>query len=91
MDHSWELARLKETGTYVLGEKVTRKMISKGKIVSVVVAREPHLTNRMEGVDVQKYTVPLNSSQLGNIFGKPFPVSVVGILDAGGSQFKGNE
>jgi|GEM_PF-875819 ribosomal protein L30E len=91
MDHSWELARLKETGKFVLGEKVTRKMISRGKIVSVVLAQEPHLVARMDDVNVKKYEVPMNSSQLGNVFGKPFPVSVVGILDAGGSQFKGNE
>ncbi|MGC8645065.1 MAG: ribosomal L7Ae/L30e/S12e/Gadd45 family protein [Thermoplasmata archaeon] len=91
MDHNWELARLKETGKFVLGEKVTRKMISKGKVVSVVIAQEPHLVSRMEGIQVQKYTVPLNSTQLGNLFGKPFPVSVIGVMDAGGSQFKGNE
>ncbi|MEL9914960.1 MAG: ribosomal L7Ae/L30e/S12e/Gadd45 family protein [Thermoplasmatales archaeon] len=91
MDHSWELSRLKETGKYVLGERTTKKMITRGKIISVVVAQEPHLAEKLKSISVKKYDVPLNSVQLGNIFGKPFPVSMIGVIDAGGSQFKGNE
>lgn len=91
MDYNWELGRLKETGKFVIGEKVTAKMLKKGTVQAVVYAEEPHLRERYEAVSTLKFSVPFNSIQLGTIFGKPFPVSVVGVLEPGNSQFKGTE
>jgi ribosomal protein L30E len=91
MDHNWELGRLKETGKFVLGERATAKLAKKGEIKAVIYADEPHLRARYQEIKTPKYSVPLNSIQLGNIFGKPFPVSVIGVIDSGGSQFKENE
>lgn len=91
MDYNWELGRLKDTGKFVLGEKVTEKMGKKGEIKAVVIADEPHLKTRYENSKTPRFVVPLNSIQLGNIFGKPFAVSVVGVLDSGASQFKETE
>jgi Ribosomal protein L30E len=91
MDFNWELGRLKETGKFVLGEKVTEKLGKKGSIKAVVFANEPHLKEKYDALKSPKFVVPLNSIQLGNIFGKPFPVSVVGVIDSGISQFRENE
>ncbi|MEM0136336.1 MAG: hypothetical protein QXU18_14115 [Thermoplasmatales archaeon] len=91
MDHNWELGRLKETGKFVLGEKATKKIAKKGGIVAVVFANEPHLKTEYDQVKTPKFVVPLNSIQLGNLFGKPFPVSVIGVMDSGVSQFRENE
>jgi ribosomal protein L30E len=91
MDYNWELGRLKETGKFVLGEKVTEKLGKKGGIKAMVIADEPHLKAKYENTKTPKFVVPLNSIQLGNIFGKPFAVSVVGIVDSGVSQFRETE
>ncbi len=91
MDYNWELGRLKETGKFVLGEKSAEKMTKKGQVKALVIADEPHLKAKYGEIDRPKYVVPLNSMQLGNVFGKVFPVSVVGVIDSGDSQFKGNE
>jgi len=91
LDYSWELGRLKETGKYVLGEKMTMKMLKKGQLKAVVYCEEPHLKEKFEKLQGIKYSVPLNSLQLGTIFGKPFSVSVVGVVDSGDSAFKGND
>ncbi|MCL5408054.1 MAG: hypothetical protein M1518_01660 [Candidatus Thermoplasmatota archaeon] len=91
MDYNWELGRLKETGKFVLGEKATEKLRKKGGLKAVVFSNEPHLKSKFENVDMAKFVVPMNSVQLGNIFGKPFSVSVVGVVDAGSSKFQENE
>lgn len=91
MDHNWELGRLRDTGKFVLGEKVMEKMAKRGEIKAVVYADEPHLREKYESLKMTKFSVPLNSIQLGNIFGKPFPVSVVGVIDSGSSQFRETE
>ncbi|MCL4448003.1 MAG: ribosomal L7Ae/L30e/S12e/Gadd45 family protein [Thermoplasmatales archaeon] len=91
MDYNWELRRLKETGKFVLGEKTTEKLVKKGGIKAIVYADEPHLKAKYEQIKTLKFAVPLNSIQLGNVFGKPFPVSVVGVIDSGVSQFRENE
>ena len=91
MDYNWELGRLKETGKFVLGERATEKLGKKGGIKAVVIADEPHLKAKYEELKVPKFVVPLNSIQLGNTFGKPFAVSVGGVIDSGVSQFRENE
>ncbi len=91
MDYNWELARLKETGKFVLGEKETLKIQKKGGVKAVVYADEPHLKQKYDEQRAAKFIVPLNSIQLGNAFGKPFAVSVVGVIDSGVSQFRENE
>ncbi len=91
MDYSWELGRLKETGKYVLGEKMTLKMLKKGQLKAVVYCEEPHLKMKYENLGSTKYGVPMNSLQLGTVFGKPFSVSIIGIIDAGDSAFKGTD
>ncbi|MGC8562494.1 MAG: ribosomal L7Ae/L30e/S12e/Gadd45 family protein [Thermoplasmata archaeon] len=91
MDYNWELGRLKETGKFVLGEKATKKLVKKGGIKAVVFANEPHLKSEYDQTKNPKFMVPLNSLQLGNLFGKPFPVSMIGVIDSGVSQFRENE
>jgi ribosomal protein L30E len=91
LDYNWEFGRLKETGKYVLGEKVTFSMLKKNEVKAIIFADEPHLNKKFENFDGIKFSVPLNSMQLGAIFGKPFAVSVIGVVDPGSSKFKGNE
>jgi ribosomal protein L30E len=91
MDYNWELGRLKETGKFVLGARATEKLGKKGSIKALVMADEPHLKGKYEDIKAPKFVVPLNSIQLGNTFGKPFAVSVVGVIDSGVSQFRENE
>lgn len=90
MDYAWELGRLKETGKYVLGRKETLKLLKKGQIKAIVHSSEPHFKAEYEKLNVIKYPAELNSMQMGAIFGKPFPVSIVGILDPGVSSLKGD-
>ncbi len=66
-------------------------MLKQGKVKAVIYSKEPHLIEKYEAATATKFSVPFNSLQLGTIFGKPFPVSVVGILDPGNSQFKGTD
>lgn len=91
LDYNWEFGRLRETGKYVLGERATFRMLKKGEVRTVIFANEPHLTEKYESLNISKFSVPLNSMQLGSVFGKPFVVSVIGVIDPGNSQFKGNE
>jgi ribosomal protein L30E len=91
LDYSWELRRLKETGNYVLGERTTAKMLKKGDVKAVVYCEEPHLKQKYENYNGTKFAIPMNSLQLGTIFGKPFSVSVIGVIDSGDSAFKGND
>lgn len=91
LDYNWEFGRLRETGKYVLGERATFRMLKDGGIKTVIFAKEPHLKEKYEKFEGSKFSVPLNSIQLGTVFGKPFAVSVIGVIDAGSSQFKENE
>ncbi len=90
MDYNWELGRLKETGKYVLGRKETLKLLKKGQIKAVVYSSEPHFKSEYGKLNVKKYESELNSMQMGAVFGKPFSVSIVGIIEPGSSALKGD-
>ncbi|MEM0014424.1 MAG: 50S ribosomal protein L30e [Zestosphaera sp.] len=81
-----------KTGKVVLGSRRAVKVIKSGKALGVIVASNipKHLAedityySRMSNIKLIKY--PGSSYDLGAILGKPFPVSVVAILDAGESR-----
>lgn len=81
-----------KTGKVVLGSRRAVKAIKSGKAVGVIVANNipKYLVedilyySRMGNIKVIKYAG--SSYDLGAILGKPFPVSVIAILDVGESR-----
>lgn len=81
-----------KTGKVVLGSRRAVKVVKSGKAVGVIVASnipkyladDISYYSRMGNIKVIKY--PGSSYDLGAILGKPFPVSVIAILDIGESR-----
>ncbi|MEM2021218.1 MAG: 50S ribosomal protein L30e [Zestosphaera sp.] len=83
---------LYKTGKVILGSRRAVKTVKSGKALGVIVASNipKHLTEdiayyaRMSNIKVIKYSG--SSYDLGAILGKPFPVSVIAVLDPGESR-----
>lgn len=83
---------LYKTGKVVLGSRRAVKLVKSGKAVGIVLASNvpKHLVDdftyyaRLGNVKVVRY--PGSSYELGALLGKPFPVSVIAIIDPGESN-----
>lgn len=83
---------LYKTGKVVLGSRRAVKLVKSGKAVGIVLASNvpKHLVDdftyyaRLGSVKIVRY--PGSSYELGALLGKPFPVSVIAIIDPGESN-----
>lgn len=83
---------LYKTGKVVLGSRRAVKLVKSGRAVGVVLASNipKHVVEdftyyaRLGNVRVIRY--PGSSYELGALLGKPFPVSVIAIIDPGESN-----
>ncbi|OFV67624.1 MAG: 50S ribosomal protein L30 [Candidatus Syntrophoarchaeum caldarius] len=83
MDRALKIAM--RTGKVVLGTKQTLKSIRNGRAKVVVVSANcpDSVRDKIEGVPIQEYK-GLNT-ELGPACGKPFPVSVLAVIEPGDS------
>ena len=87
-----ELRNLIRTGNYVLGSKQTLKLLKLGKVKLVIMARNtpPEIRDRVRyyarlgNVPIIEYDG--TSDDLGHALGKPFVVSLIGVIDEGTSR-----
>ncbi|MCE4626643.1 MAG: 50S ribosomal protein L30e [Desulfurococcales archaeon] len=87
-----ELRNLIRTGNYVLGTKQTLKLLKLGKVKLVIMAKNtpPEIKKRVNyyaklgNVPVIEYDG--TSDDLGHALGKPFVVSLIGVVDEGTSR-----
>jgi large subunit ribosomal protein L30e len=88
LDIKRALRNVQENGKVTVGIKETIKQLKKKKVKLVIVSRNcPE--NDLEEIKV--YKVPVykfrgNNSELGAASGKPFSISTMGVIDAGGSD-----
>ncbi|MEM0026293.1 MAG: 50S ribosomal protein L30e [Zestosphaera sp.] len=83
---------LYKTGKVVLGSRRAVKLVKSGKAVGIVLASNipKHVVEdftyyaRLGNVKIIRY--PGSSYELGALLGKPFPVSVIAIIDPGESN-----
>ncbi|MEM1665065.1 MAG: 50S ribosomal protein L30e [Zestosphaera sp.] len=83
---------LYKTGKVVLGSRRAVKLVKSGKAVGIVLASNipKHVVEdftyyaRLGNVKITRY--PGSSYELGALLGKPFPVSVIAIIDPGESN-----
>jgi large subunit ribosomal protein L30e len=85
------IRRAVDTGKVVLGERETLRYARKGKAKLVVIASNCRASALDELRSVLKdeariYRFQGAGADLGSVCGKPFPVSMIGILDAGESE-----
>ena len=80
------------TGKIVLGSKQTLKLVRHGKTKMVVVAANapPETKKELKYYaslsNVPVYEYPGTSVELGALCGKPFPVSMLAVIDPGDSN-----
>ncbi len=91
MDISRAIRRAVDTGKVVLGERETLRYAKEGKIKLAVVASNCRGSALEELKSLLKeeghiYEFPGPGVELGSVCGKPFLVSMLGILDAGESE-----
>ncbi|MEB3805915.1 MAG: 50S ribosomal protein L30e [Desulfurococcales archaeon] len=87
-----ELRNLIRTGNYVLGTKQTLKLLKLGKAKVVIMAKNtpPEIRERVRyyarlgNIPVIEYEG--TSDELGHVLGKPFVVSLIGVIDEGTSK-----
>lgn len=87
-----ELRNLIRTGEYVLGTRETLKLLKLGKVKLVIMAKNtpPEIKRRVQyyarlgGTPVIEYDG--TSDELGHALGKPFVVSLIGVVDEGSSR-----
>lgn len=87
-----ELRNLIRTGNYVLGAKQTLKLLKKGNVKLVIMANNtpPEVRRRVtyyakiSNIPVIEYDG--TSDDLGHALGKPFVVSLIGVVDEGASR-----
>ncbi len=74
------------TGKVLIGTKQTIDAVKNNKAKAVVVSSScPEQTlNQIKGIPIIR--VPESSVELGSACGKPFPITVMAILDAGDSD-----
>jgi len=79
---------LVKTGSYVMGEKEVRALISAGKAKIVVFSRraDRELLELCEKSNVPTIKLEKTSMELGIVCGKPFPVSAIGVISEGDSD-----
>lgn len=91
LDVARAIRRAVDTGRVVLGVKETLRSIREDKVKLVVVASNCKASSREElkrcaGDEVFIYEFPGSSVELGSVCGKPFVVSMLGVLEAGESE-----
>ncbi len=87
-----DIKLLYKTGKVILGSKKSIKAVKLGKAVGVIVANnipknileDVIYYARLGNIKVIKY--PGSSYDLGSILGKPFPVTLLAILEPGESK-----
>lgn len=84
-----QLGTIVKTGKVVLGEKETSKALLTGNPKLIVLSSfakknlKDKVTYYARLAGVESLVVDANSSELGSLCGKPYPVSVLTVLDAG--------
>jgi len=84
-----ELRRTAESGRITIGLRTTRKALRSGELRLIVVASncpDEELASKEEIEGVKVIRVSRRNTDLGAFIGKPFPVSVVSIVDPGNSK-----
>lgn len=81
-----------DSGEVVVGTQSVMKSIKDNSAKLVVIAKEINQKNQMEIKHLSKISniriidFDVNSTELGSICGKPFPVSMLSIIKAGNSK-----
>jgi large subunit ribosomal protein L30e len=81
-----------ETGKVVFGERETLKKLREGKIRLVVVAAncpprfKEALLRSSASLKIPIYEHEASTMDLGSLCGKPFPISMLGVSEAGDSN-----
>ncbi len=92
MDINIEIRRAVDTGKVNFGEKQTEKNILKGNGELIIISSNTKklLKERLENYaklsEIPFYEFPGTSLELGSVCGKPFPVSVMTVLNKGKSK-----
>lgn len=84
-----ELRRTAESGRITIGLRTTRKALRRGELRLIIAASncpDEELISKEEIEGVKVIRVSRRNTDLGAFIGKPFPVSVVGIVDPGNSK-----
>ena len=81
------IKRLLNTGKVTIGSEVSIKMLKSGKLRAVIMSSNCP-TERMTEIkklagNMRLYKYPGTSLELGEVCGRPFPVSVIGVVDPG--------
>ncbi len=92
MDAGKSIRAAVDTGKVILGERETLKAVRNGDVKLVVMASNcpPALKEKLahhakiSGAHVYEY--PGSSLELGSVCGRPFVVSMLGVLEAGDSN-----
>jgi large subunit ribosomal protein L30e len=90
-----QLGVIAKTGKVVLGEKETAKALLSGnpKLIVLSSFAKNHTKDRFgyyaKLAGVGSVVVEANSMELGSLCGKPYPVSVLAVLDAGEAVIAG--
>jgi large subunit ribosomal protein L30e len=79
---------LVKTGSYVLGEKEVKALVGRGEAKLVVLSKTKNdeLTGLCESHSVPVIRLERTSMELGIVCGKPFPISVIGVVTEGDSE-----
>lgn len=91
MDVSRAIRRAVDTGKVVMGERETLRYAREGKIKLAVVASNCRASalEELKGILKEEghiYEFPGPGIELGSVCGKPFLISMLGIMDAGESE-----
>lgn len=88
MDIKRALRNVQENGKVTVGIKETIKQLKKKKVKLVIVSRNcpENDLEEIKGYKVPVYKFRGNNAELGAASGKPFSISTMGVIDAGGSD-----
>jgi large subunit ribosomal protein L30e len=91
LDVARAIRRAVDTGRVVLGERETLRSAKEDKVKLVIVASNCKASSKEELERCSKdkvfvYEFPGSSVELGSVCGKPYVVSMLGVLEAGESE-----
>jgi len=88
MDIETSLKKILATGKVTLGIKEAIKSKKRGKAKLYIISHNCPHKNKIEDIaeDIPIYTFKGNSIDLGLTCGKPFPISIVAVIDEGKSE-----
>ncbi|MFH1774245.1 MAG: 50S ribosomal protein L30e, partial [Methanobacteriota archaeon] len=92
MDVGKSIRAAVDTGKVILGERETLRAVRNGEVRLVIMASncpsalKEKLMHHAKILSVHVYEYPGSSLELGSACGKPFTVSILGVVEAGDSD-----